>query len=97
MINAKIGDALNFVRNKIYRKNRKNKISSKGINRDKLELLGRMYSSTNDIISDIKNTLLMIYLDMCLLYEKDIDKVHLINSEIKKNHDSLKTKLKKDI
>ena len=85
MINAKIGDALNFVWNEIYRKNRKNEMSSKGINRDKLELLERMHSSTNDIISDIKNKLLMIYLDMYLLHEKDIDKVHLINSEIKKS------------
>ena len=57
-INAKIDDALNFVWNKIYRKNR---ISSKKINRDKhkdidesvisnkLKLLQRMYSSTNDL------------------------------------------------
>ena len=94
-INAKIDDALNFVCNKIYRKNRKNRISSKRINLDKLELLERMYISTNDMICDIKNKLLMINLDMYLLYEKDIDKVHLINSEIKKIMIHLKQNLKK--
>ena len=94
-INAKIDDALNFVWNKIYRKNRKNRIRSKWINIDKLELLRRMYSSANDIISDIKNELMMIYLDMYILYEKDMDKVHLINSEIKKVMIQLKQNLKK--
>ena len=99
-INAKIDDALNFLWNKIYRKNgknRKNWISSKWINIDKLELLRRMYSSTNDIISEMKNVLLIIQLDMYIFYGKDMDKVHLINCEIKKSHDSIKTKHKKDI
>ena len=54
-----------------------------------------MYSSANDIISYIKNELMMIYLDMYILYEKDMDKVHLINSEIKKVMIQLKQNLKK--
>ena len=38
-INAKIDDALNFACNKIYKKNRKNRISSKEINTDDLNFL----------------------------------------------------------
>ena len=91
-IDAKIDDALNFVWNKIYRKNR---ISSKWINIDKLELLRRMYISTNDIISEMKNVLLMIHLDMYILYGTDMDKVHLINCEIKKVMIQLKQNIKK--
>ena len=49
-INAKIDDALNFACNKIYRKNR---ISSKSINEDNLNLLKTMISITDDIISQI--------------------------------------------
>ena len=64
---------------------------------DKLELLERMYSSTNDIISEMKNIMLMICNDIYKLYENDIDTIHLINSKIKKSHDSIKTRLKKDI
>ena len=91
-INAKIDDALNFVWNEIYRKNR---ISSKWINIDKLELLKGTYSSTNDIISEMKNVILMIYKDIYKLYENDIDKIHLINSEIKKVMIQLKQNFKK--
>ena len=97
-INAKIDDALNFVWNKIYRKNRKNRrnrIGLKRINRDKLKLLERMYTSTNDIISETKNEIKMIYIDMYKLYEKNIDEIHLINSEIKKIIIRLKQNLKK--
>ena len=54
-----------------------------------------MYSSTNDIISEIKNEIKMIYKDTYKLYEKDIDKMHLINSEIKKIMIRLKQNLKK--
>ena len=94
-INAKIDDALNFVWNKIYRKNRKNRISSEKINVDKhkdidesviskkLKLLERMYSSINDIISEINNKIKMIYKDMYKLYEKFIDKTYLMNSKLK--------------
>ena len=94
-IDAKIDDALNFVWNKIYRKNRKNRISSEKINVDKhkdidesviskkLKLLERMYSSINDIISEINNKIKMIYKDMYKLYEKFIDKTYLINSKLK--------------
>ena len=91
-INAKIDDTLNFVCNKIYRKNRK---SSERINLDKLKLLERMYSSASDIISEIKNEILMIYMEMFELYDKDIDTIHLINSKIKKIMIRLKQDLKK--
>ena len=64
---------------------------------DNLKLTKRMISSTNDIISEIKIEILRLYMDIHKLYEKDIDEIHLINNEIKKNHDSIKTKLKKDI
>ena len=94
-INPKIDDALNFVWNKIYIKNRKNRISSNRINMDKLELLERMYSSTNDIISEMKNIMLMICNDIYKLYENDIDTIHLINSKIKKVMIQLKQDLKK--
>ena len=90
-INA-IDDTLNFLCNKIYRKNR---ISSKKINILKLISLERMHKSSNAIISEIKNEILMIYLDMFKLYEKDIDKIHLINSELKEIMIQLKQKLKR--
>ena len=87
-----IDDTLNFLCNKIYRKNR---ISSKKINILKLISLERMHKSSNAIISEIKNEMLIIYLDMFKLYEKDIDKIHLINSELKEIMIQLKQKLKK--
>ena len=67
-INAKIDDTLNFVCNKIYRKNRKNRIRSKKINICKVISLERMYILSDNIISEIKNKILMIYLDMYELY-----------------------------
>ena len=67
-INAKIDDTLNFVCNKIYRKNRKNRIRSKKINICKAISLERMYILSDNIISEIKNKILMIYLDMYELY-----------------------------
>ena len=94
-INAKIDDTLNFICNNIYRKNRKNRRSSKKINIVKLISLERMHKSSNGIISEIKNKILMIYLDMFKLYEKDIDKIHLINSELKEITIQLKQRLKK--
>ena len=94
-INAKIDDALNFVWNNIYRKNRKNRMSSKKIDRDKLKLLERMHGSTIDIMIEMKNVILMIYKDIYKLYENDIDKIHLINSEIKKVMIQLKQNFKK--
>ena len=54
-----------------------------------------MYSSTNDIISEMKNILLIIQLDMYIFYGKDMDKVHLINCEIKKVMIQLKQNIKK--
>ena len=54
-----------------------------------------MYTSTNDIISETKNEIKMIYIDMYKLYEKNIDEIHLINSEIKKIIIRLKQNLKK--
>ena len=92
-IDAKIDDALNFVWNKIYRKNR---ISSEKINRDKhkdidehiisnkLKLLVRMNSSINNIISEIKNKIKMIYKDMYKFYEEGIDQIYLINDKLNK-------------
>ena len=94
-INAKIDDTLNFVCNKIYRKNRKNRISSKKINILKLMSLERMHMSLDAIISGIKNVLLKIYIDIFELYDKDMDKVHLEYSEIKEIMIQLKQDLKK--
>ena len=95
-MNAKIDDALNFVYNKIYRKNRKNRNT---INKDKLLLLGEMYKSSNDIISTIKNEIFMIYMNMFKMYENyanmDIDETHLRNSELKEITIRLKKSLKK--
>ena len=54
-----------------------------------------MYSSTNDIISEIKNEIEMIYKDMYKLYKKDMDKVHLIYGELKEIMIHLKQNLKK--
>ena len=54
-----------------------------------------MYSSRNDIISEIKNEILMIFKDMFELYEKDMDKVYLIYSEVKEIMIRLKQDLKK--
>ena len=51
-----------------------------------------MYSSTNDIISGIKNVLLKIIFE---LYDKDMDKVHFKYSEIKEIMIQLKQDLKK--
>ena len=82
-INAKIDDTLNFVCNKIYRKNSKNRISSKKVNIHRLVSLEGMHYLSDNIISELKNEILMIYLYMFKLYEKNIDKIHLINSELK--------------
>ena len=43
----------------------------------------------------MKNVILVIYKDISKLYENDIDKIHLINSEIKKVMIQLKQNLKK--
>ena len=51
-----------------------------------------MYSSTNDIISGIKNVLLKIIFE---LYDKDMDKVHFKYGEIKEIMIQLKQDLKK--
>ena len=64
-MNAEIDDTLNFVCNKIYRKNRKNRKSLKVFNKHKLILLDNMYNSSNDIISEIK----MIFMYIFKLYE----------------------------
>ena len=58
-------------------------------------MLESIYSSTNDIISEMRNVILMTYRDIYKLYENDIDKIHLINSEIKKVMIQLKQNLKK--
>ena len=51
---------------------------------DKLELLERMYNSTYDIIREVQSKILKIIIDMFELYEKDMDKVHSIYSELKR-------------
>ena len=101
-INVKIDDTLNFVWNEIYRKNRKNKknkISSNEVNIDKLNLLEKMYDSAYDIIrevnSEVNSEMLRIILNKFELYEKDMDKVHSIYSELKKIMIRLKKGLKK--
>ena len=97
-LNTKINDTLNFMWYEIYRKNRKNKknkISSNEVNTDKLELLERMCNSTYDIIHEANNEMLKITINIFELYEKDMDKVHSINSELKKIMIQLKQDLKK--
>ena len=42
-----------------------------------------MYESLNHIKSEIKNKIKMIYKDMKELYDKDIDKIYLINVKLK--------------
>ena len=93
-INAKIDDASNFACNKIYKKNRKNRISSKEINIDNLNLLKIMISLTDDIISELKSKILALYKYTYKLYEKDVDKIHLTNSEIKEFMIQLKQDLR---
>ena len=93
-INAKVDDTLNFVCNKIYRKNR---IRSKKVDIFKLISLERMHKSLNDI-SEIKNEIFMIYMNMLKLYENyaimDVDDLHLINDELTKIMIQLKQDLK---
>ena len=54
-----------------------------------------MYNSRYDIIREVKNEILKISVNMFELYEKDMDKVHLIYSELKKIMIRLKQNLKK--
>ena len=90
-INAKIDDALNFVWNKICRKN---KISSKKINRDKhkdidsyvsnkLDLLERVYPLLYNII-EMEDKINMICRDLIYrdMYKMGIDELRLINSKL---------------
>ena len=64
---------------------KKKKVSSDEINTDKQELLERMYNSLHDIICEVKNKMLKIIIDTLELYEKDMDKVNLINNKLKKS------------
>ena len=43
-----------------------------------------MYNSADNIIRDVNSEMLNIAINMFELYEKDMDKVHSINSELKK-------------
>ena len=52
-----------------------------------------MYDSTHDIICEVSEKMLNIIIDTLELYEKDMDKVHLIHSELKE----LLIKLKQDL
>ena len=80
---------------RFIKKKRKNRISSDEVNTNKLELLERMYNSAYDIICEVQNEMLKITINMFELYEKDMDKVHLIYSELKKIMIKLKQKVKK--
>ena len=52
-----------------------------------------MYDSTHDIIREVQGKMLNIIFNMFELYEKDMDKVHSIYSDLKK----LMFKLKQDL
>ena len=54
-----------------------------------------MYNSTNDIIREVQGKMLKITLNMFELYEKDMDKVHSINSELKEFMIKFKQDIKK--
>ena len=62
------------------RKNRKNIIRSREVNTDKIDMLEKMYDSTYDIICEVQSKMLKFTLNMFQLYEKDMDKVDLLNS-----------------
>ena len=96
-------DTLNFICNKIYKKNI---TSSKNINRDKhkdigecalsnrLEFLETMSSSIDNKISEIEDEINNINY-MYIMDKKDIDKLHLLNDKIKEFMIQLKQDLKK--
>ena len=52
-----------------------------------------MYNSTNDIIREVQSKMLKITINMFEFYEKNMDKVHLINNKLKE----IMIKLKQDI
>ena len=54
-----------------------------------------MYDSSYSIICEVNIKTLKIILDMFELYEKDMDKVHSIHSELKELMIKLKQDLKK--
>ena len=54
-----------------------------------------MYDSSYDIICEVQRIILKIVLNMFELYEKDMDKVHSIHSELKEFMIKLKQDLKK--
>ena len=54
-----------------------------------------MYDSADNIIREVNSEMLKIGINMFELYEKDMDKVHSINSELKKIMIRLKQDLKK--
>ena len=76
-------------------KNRKNRISSNEVNINKLNLLERICDSSYDIIHEALSKILIFATKMFILYEKDMNEVHLIHSEIKKFLIQLKQRLKK--
>ena len=97
-INAKIDHTLNFVWNEIYRKkriNRKNRISSNEVKINKLKFLERIRDLSYDIMHETFGKILIFSTKMFILYEKDMDEVHLVHSKIKKFMIQLKQNLKK--
>ena len=73
----------------------KNRISSDEVNINKLKFLEKMHDSTYDIIYETLSQTSIFSTKMFLLYEKDMDEVYLLNSEIKKFTIQLKHNLKK--
>ena len=87
---------------------KKNKISSKKINRDKykdfdryvsnkLKLLERVDKLLNDIINEIENKVNKANENVYKAYKKGIDKIHLANSKLSKFMRQLKKDIKKII
>ena len=92
-INAKIDDTLNFVWYEIYKKNRKNIISSLEVNTDKIDILKKMYDLSYDIIYQTFVKIIIFANTQFLWYWKGMDEVRLLNSEIKKFMIQLKQNL----
>ena len=54
-----------------------------------------MYDSTYNIIHEVQNEMLKITINIFELYQKDMNKVHLINTKLKKIMIKFKQNLKK--
>ena len=94
---AIIDDALNVIWNKIYRKNI-NRDKHKGIDKyslsNRIEFLETMYSSINNKVSEIWDKIISINCKY-ITEKEDLDKLNLLNDEIKEFMVQLKQDLKK--